>query len=231
MSLTHSPRIITDGLILCLDAGDPKSYKGSGTTWTDRSGEGNNGTLTNDSTFGSDVGGNIAFDGTDDKAYCGSVTPNTGDFTIELLFKLTGTSGRGGVFERKAGSPYNGFSLGQGAQNDWTFNVSGTSDLNNKIAASWTYPTLNVWYHDVAVYSGGNTVTIYRNGVYVDGETGSSQGDLSTQGTRTDLLIANRDNQSLSLPCKVALTRVYNRALTASEVLQNFQATRGRFGI
>ena len=79
------------------------------------------------------------------------------------------------------------------------------------------------------MYSGGNTVIIYRNGVYIDSDTGSSQGDLSTQGTRTDLLIANRDNQSGALPCKVALTRVYNRVLTASEVLQNYNATKGRF--
>jgi hypothetical protein len=229
MALSHSPKIVTDGLVLCLDAGDGKSYGGSGTTWTDRSGEGNNGTLTNDSTFDSDIGGNIAFDGTDDKAYCGSVTPNTGDFTIEFLFQLTGSGGRGGVFERKAGSPYNGFSFGQGGQNDWSFAVSGTSDFNNRIQAAWTYPTSNVWYHDVAVYSGGNTVKIYRNGVYVDSDTGSSQGDISTQGTRTDLLIANRDNQSIALPCKVAFVRAYSKALTAAEVLQNYNATKGRF--
>ena len=138
MSASSGQDIVDDGLILCLDAGDPKSYNGSGTTWTDRSGEGNKGTLTNDSTFDSDVGGNIAFDGTDDKAYCGSVTPNTEDFTIELLFKLTATWGRGGVFERKAGSPYNGFLLGQGASNSWVFSVSGTSDYNNRIEAAWT---------------------------------------------------------------------------------------------
>jgi hypothetical protein len=51
MALSHSPKIVTDGLVLCLDAGDGKSYSGSGTTWTDRSGNGNNGTLTNDPTF------------------------------------------------------------------------------------------------------------------------------------------------------------------------------------
>ena len=229
MGTKYNNRIVTEGLVLCLDAGDYKSYSGSGTTWNDRSGQGNNGTLTNDSTFDSDVGGNIVFDGTDDRAYCGSVTPDTGDFTIEFLFQLTGAGGRGGIFERKAGSPFNGFSLGQGGANNWAFAVSGTSDFNNRVSATWTYPSLNVWYHDVAVYSGGNTATVYRNGVYVDSDTGSSQGDLSTQGTRTDLLIANRDNQSLALPCKVALTRVYNKALTAAEVLQNYNATKGRF--
>jgi hypothetical protein len=51
MSLIHSPRIVTDGLVLCLDAGNPKSYTGSGTTWTDLSGNGNNGTLTNSPTY------------------------------------------------------------------------------------------------------------------------------------------------------------------------------------
>jgi hypothetical protein len=47
MALSHSPKIITDGLVLCLDAGNPKSYPGSGTTWTDLSGNGNNGSLEN----------------------------------------------------------------------------------------------------------------------------------------------------------------------------------------
>ena len=66
MALSHSPKIVTDGLVLCLDAGDRKSYSGSGTTWTDRSGEGNNGTLVNGPTFDSGNGGSIYFDGGND---------------------------------------------------------------------------------------------------------------------------------------------------------------------
>ena len=54
MATSYSPKIITDGLVLCLDAGDGKSYSGSGTAWTDRSGNDNHGTLVNGPTFNSD---------------------------------------------------------------------------------------------------------------------------------------------------------------------------------
>ena len=63
MALAHSPKIVTDGLVLCLDAGNPKSYPGSGTTWTDLSGQGNNGTLVNGVGYVGTNGGSLSFDG------------------------------------------------------------------------------------------------------------------------------------------------------------------------
>ena len=66
MALAHSPRIVRDGLALYLDAANTKSYPGSGTTWKDLSGKGNNGTLTNGPTFSSDDGGSILVDGSND---------------------------------------------------------------------------------------------------------------------------------------------------------------------
>ena len=207
--------------------------------WVDLSGNSNSGTLTN--MVGTEAShyrdgqvikpinnAYLDFDGSDDYVDCGSVTPDTGDFTVEFIYQLTGAGGRGGLFERKVGSTYNGFSLGQGAPSEWGFTVSGTSNYSNKLYLNWTYPTLNTWYHDVGVYFGGNNIAIYRNGSLVSSTSGTSQGDLSTQGTRTNFLIANRDNTT-SLPCKVGLVRVYNKALTAAEVLSNYNATKGRF--
>ena len=66
MSINYNPRIVTDGLVLLLDAGNTKSYPGTGTTWTDISRNGNNGTLTNGPTFDSANGGSLVFDGVDD---------------------------------------------------------------------------------------------------------------------------------------------------------------------
>ena len=66
MALAHSPSIVTDGLALCLDGANVKSYPGSGTTWKDLSGKGNDGTLTNGPTFSSDDGGSILVDGSND---------------------------------------------------------------------------------------------------------------------------------------------------------------------
>jgi len=62
----NGPKIVTSGLVLALDAGNTKSYPGSGTVWTDLSGNGNTGTLTNGPTFNSSNGGSIVFDGVDD---------------------------------------------------------------------------------------------------------------------------------------------------------------------
>ena len=72
MGLSHSPRIVTDGLVFCVDAGDKMSYPGAGTTWTDLSKNRNNGTLTNGPTFNSANGGSISLDGSNDYISVGS---------------------------------------------------------------------------------------------------------------------------------------------------------------
>jgi hypothetical protein len=84
MSIGYGPRVVTDGLVLALDAADTNSYPGSGTTWNDLSGNGNTGTLTNGPTYSSDNGGSIVFDGTNDYV---PLVNNLGDpqqFTIEF---------------------------------------------------------------------------------------------------------------------------------------------------
>ena len=88
MSAHANPDIVTDGLVLCLDAADKKSYPGSGTTWTDRSGNGNNSTLTNGPTFDSANGGSIVFDGSDDISLTTSNLTITGDQSIETFLKF-----------------------------------------------------------------------------------------------------------------------------------------------
>ena len=83
MGLSHSPSLVMNGLVLCLDAGNSKSYPGTGTTWTDLSGNGNNGTLTNGPTYSSANGGSLVFDGTNDYTQ----TPLSGTFpqiTVEF---------------------------------------------------------------------------------------------------------------------------------------------------
>ena len=72
MGLSHSPRIVTDGLVFCVDAGDKMSYPGAGTTWTDLSKNRNNGTLINGPTFDSANGGSISLDGSNDYISVGS---------------------------------------------------------------------------------------------------------------------------------------------------------------
>jgi len=81
MAFSYSPKIATDGLVLCLDAANNRSYPGSGTAWTDLSRGGNNGALTNGPTFNSANGGSIVFDGTNDYV---QVTSPFGDIDWSL---------------------------------------------------------------------------------------------------------------------------------------------------
>jgi hypothetical protein len=91
MALAHSPKIVTDGLVLCLDAGNPKSYPGSGTTWTDLSGNGNNGTLVNGVGYNSGNGGSLVFDGVNDRVTINASSHtnlSSGNFTISSWFYI-----------------------------------------------------------------------------------------------------------------------------------------------
>ncbi len=230
-SMDNTPSYVTDGLVLNLDAGNLNSYDGSGITWSDLSQEGNDGTI-NGATY--DSNGYFTFDGSNDDVTVNSsspVTPDTGDFSVEIIYMLKGSGSRGGVHERVNGSAYNGLSFGQGGNNSWTFYITGTSNYNNGLTVYFSYPTLNIWNHDIGVYSGGNTVSAYRNGSFVDSQTGSQQGNLSQQGVRSPLIIAKRDATSSPLPSDFAIVRVYDKALSSDEITQNFNATKTRFGL
>jgi len=148
-----------------------------------------------------------------------------------LLYKLTGVTGRGGIFERyEGGSTYNGVSLGQGGPQGafgWDFTVASNYDTG--LTAYYTFPTTNVWYYDVGVYNGSNQIKIYRNGTLVNSLIGATQGNLSSNGTR-NFWIAVR-NLSAYLPCHINHISVYNRALTSSEIYQNYDALRTRYGL
>ena len=99
MGVTYNPKIVTDGLVLALDAANVKSYPGSGTTWTDMSGNGNNVTLTNGPTFSSDNGGSIVFDGVNDTATLSN--PSTlSNYTLSLWINIISYSGERQLFSR-----------------------------------------------------------------------------------------------------------------------------------
>ena len=184
--------------------------------------------LTNVS-FDSDA--QMTFDGTNDYIQSSEyIIPATGPFTVEFLYRRSTAGGRGGLFERRNGPPYNGMALGQGASNNWTFTVTSHSDTA-KLQASFTYPSANEWYHDVGVFNGTNTVQAFRNGELVDTDTGVTVGNLDTEGTRDKLLIMARTTSETTVGGDVAIVKVYDRALTAEEVQQNYNTIKGRFGI
>lgn len=219
MAFFHSPRIVTDGLVLVLDAANSLSYPGSGTTWTDLSGKGNNGTLVNGPTFSPSNGGSIVFDGADDYIATGLVQTFTNELTVETWYR--GTKSTRNHLWNFYGSNLN-----------CNFNDSGYSlwmywEGNGGNAIRFTSPnfTDNNIHHLVFRHSGS------VNQIYFDGQLLSPD---QTFGTQTFAGVGGGGYDIANSPAfggNIYVNRVYSKALTASEVQQNYQALKTRFGL
>jgi len=229
----HNGAIIPQsGLQLLLDAANTKSYPGSGTTWTDLSGNGNDGTLTSGPIFVDENGGIIRFDGTNDKV----VVSDTADLRVSSSGITYGLwmrkdSGTGYDYYMKKTSEYMLRTSGDGAggdleafvyldtNNNGSVNAEPRRQTNVELADdTWTL-AITTWHSDTSAYR-----------LYVDGvSTGQSTktGDIIT--TTNDLEIGG--NAGGYPDCDVAYAFVYNRNLSDAEVMSIFNATRGRFGI
>jgi len=228
MALAHSPKIVTDGLVLCLDAADPKSYPGSGTAWTDRSGNGSNGTLTNGPTFDSTNGGSIDFDGTNDYIAIShdSSQSFSGDFSIEAVIKSEGSNANC-IIQKGSGNDYfQEYWLLQdmrGNNNQFIFIMAQSGNSNATYLNTSSILSLNTYYHVVVTVSGSTSK------IFVDGEQ-KATGSISSRSQSTaDLRIGWRVDGFAATNGKIPITKLYNKALTAAEVLQNYNATKGRF--
>lgn len=230
MSVYSGPEIVSDSLVLSLDAANLKSYPGTGSTWTDISGRGYNGTLVNSPTYAATNNGIFTFNGTNQQVtipnnlQLGSIS-----FTIEMIVKIP-------VLEYVALLSWNsdgfntdakGLSIrfrSPGYNIEYGFN-DGTGIATRLQLNSLS---LNTWYHITYSHSFNGMVYGYVNGAQ------SGNIDLSSSGNSAftdvyDLLLARDSNDygNLTIP----LFKVYNRALTAQEIALNFNAVRGRFGI
>jgi len=224
MALAHSPRISTDGLVLCLDAGNTKSYPGSGTTWTDLIGNGNNGTLVNGVGYSGSNGGSLSFDGVDDYvSVSNSSSLNSSTSTLICWAKSnTATWNESGFLMSKRDV----FVMHPQIN---TKTVRFFYRLNN----AWQFEQVtpeNITIWNMYAYSwDGTTLSAYLNGNLI--RSGVKTGPLNTADT--GVLEIGRDDGigSKVFNGNIAQASIYNRALTASEVQQNFNALRGRFGI
>lgn len=220
MAFGRGPNIITDGLVLALDAGSHKSYPGSGTTWYDLSGNSNNGTLINGPTFSN---GSILFDGVNDYVttltnYAFGVNPFTisgwarayenqvSRFPTIICVGSTGTSANwqvdfsDGIFTFRAG----------------TTSISTTHILDGK----WLFFSIV----RESTLTGGLKIYVYNT--------------LNTSATATNNFsevsnykIGTNRNENHPFQGDISNLLVYNQALTASEVLQNYNATKSRFNL
>ena len=233
MAFHYSPRIITNGLAMYLDAANPNSYPGSGTTWLDLSGQSNTGTLTNGPTYSSANNGCIVFDGVNDYVAIpnsATVNPDNGSFTIICWVNsdpsISGDGWDLWVAKRVNGS--NGYYIGVNNPSGVRF-MAGNSN-NSRTDTAFINYTYNTWAMFTAVLDrSNNTQTIIRNDfeqtatVTPSGGTYTNTGVLSLGG---DIGIG-----SYFVNGKQATVQIYNRALSQAEITQNYQATKDRFGL
>ena len=228
----YGPRIVSNGLVLCLDAANKRSYPGTGTTWTDLSGNSNNGTLTNGPTFSSANGGHIVFDGTNDYLSLNSAlnfSTSTGFTICMFLQKVNNQSGTAWNYFYSNNSPT--IEIGGYGQTGTSFvfkdnTVANTEIGSQDIVSSWSYIsfgtnastrtsyiyTLNPTVGTVLTTSVGS-VSNLTLGFERFFTTGPSGGPAGTTYFRS----------------KCATIQAYNRVLTSTEVLQNYNAVKSRF--
>ena len=219
MGYSYGPSIVKDGMVLCLDAANRKSYAGSGTSWVDLSGSGNNGTLVNGPTFSSTNGGNIIFDGSNDHATVTGTPLNVNSYTKQVWFMLDRYDLNNNIISSGTGH--------------FMF-FGGTNKLKNG-HSNWSnydvYPSnasfsLSTWYNVCLTFNTTDGFVLYVNGqrdsVYTAQKTAAPSGTVQ--------IACFNAGQNL-LGGKIAFVALYNRTLTESESIQNYHATKGRFGL
>jgi len=213
--------MVNQGLTLYLDATNPNCYPGSGTAIYDLSGYGNNGTLYNGVAYSSTYGGGLVFDGVDDYIVIpGNGTINASRPTVELVM-TTSTNGGNIIAQGQYGSNW-GFGVGVKSTNIMARNnnCDTTINVNNSGLV-----------HVVVVWDGSGN-QYYKNGQYLGRTTNcyspNPGGDVTIGGVRSQVPSQNLQEFANST---VNIVRIYNRALSGAEILQNFNSIKTQFGL
>jgi len=248
MSLNHSPSIVTDGLVLCLDAANNRSYPQTGTTWTNLAGS-ENGTLVNmTDNFSSESAGALVFDGSNEYISTTFSYANNDDFTMSFWMKTDGTgnqlAGLVGFRRKFRGTDWyqsqfyitgNAAAGAAGASLKYdSFNRTSptlSSQIEIFLTDSEDSVTTGTWKQ--IVVSSHSTDAI----VYIDGQEKGSDSATppATRFEEVGLMIGVANNYpdgplgGYYFDGSISLVSFYNRALTAEEVLQNYEATIGRY--
>lgn len=249
MAGINGPNIVTDGLVLYVDASNTKSYSGSGTTWSDISGNSYDGTLTNDPVYSSNNKGYFTFDQYDYSEHTDILDMGTSDLTISCWINLSSTRGVHSWFQSKARAANVAARYAVGLQ-------SNTEKLRSFFAPVVNVDILTIgstelqvdqWYMVTTVYDRSDDMIQYVNGVqessttYINNSVTSSgisnysSNDIQSNYPYRIGAYTASDNvglyQNRGFMGNIALLMHYNRALTQAEIQQNFNAHRGRFSI
>ena len=227
--------IVTSGMVLNLDTGYYNSYPGTGTTWSDLSGSGNNGTLINGPTYVySGASSSIQFDGVDDyistSTSSGLTQAGNTQFTVSFWVIKT-ASNKDAMIGPWNESDRKGWFLQWFTDSVVYFGITNGGANYNYVNIGYT----NNWYNIVGVFDGSQSTNQNIGKIYVNGvlqTTNNSVTMLTSVPTNlVELTIGKLTNYTSFTTGNISSTQIYNRALSATEVSQNFNALRGRFGI
>ena len=220
--------IVQQGLVLNLDAGNPYSYAGAGTTWYDVSGNSYNGTLIGSPSYTSNNNGGIIFDS---NAKYGTLPTSglafgTGQFAIEVWVYSTAAVTNNVIYASQSSNVAGFVAL---------FYPSGLgfalTDFNSVgVRTTTTHQTAvsqNTWYHVVGIRNASNQYIVYVNGV-ASTTNATATTSLTTAAPQ---IASNPATTGERFTGTIASLRLYNRSLSATEVLQNYNALKGRFGL
>lgn len=226
MSVYAGPNTTQDGLVLHIDPSNPRSYPGTGNTIFDITKNGNNGTLINGASVISRGGGRaLDFDGTNDEVTFGNISQldTASSLTVSLFYRPANTSNLSGIVKQwKVTTTQAGIYL---FQNNAALSWQVGNSLNTRLTTG-SVLTANTW-HSIVCTKTASSMEVFVNGISVasvaaagSNDSGSQAFNLGSNLGGLDFAIAQMDD-----------IRIYNRALTAAEIRQNFNATRARFGI
>ena len=229
MATSDGPNISSNGLVLCLDAADRNSYSGSGNTWYDMNSNSYNATLIS-TNFDSNYGGGIDFDGISGRGYVPSPVSSTDDQTYEVWTNCIASAGAAGGYayilhnnptDTSIGNSYfvvgikptqQYFAAFNGAYATMSSNITATNSTIRQIVLSWD----------------GSSQYLYVNGELKDSEALPS----IAKSFDTNIGIGSEDDSVYRLiDGSIYTIRAYNRALSAAEILHNFNATRKRYNV
>ena len=232
MASAAGPNIITDGLVLHLDAANTNSYPGSGTTWTDISGKSNNGTLTNGPTFSSDDLGSILVDGSNDFIsipFSGSVYCI--DFWMKPASTLTSSNTAIFILDFNNGQQSLAFGGCTGFFNGELITLMTNPDGvgGKRSAYISTTDSISGWTHINCNYD-GQAYQFTVNNVLKPKTTG---GGFDIINAISPIYLGKADGGGINgfYNGNISNLKLYSRALTDAEIDQNYNALKGRFGL
>lgn len=245
MATQRGPKIARNGLILCLDAADKKSYSGSGATaWNDLSGNLADSSVSGSPSFNSSNGGSLVFDKVNDFATISNNTrfqfANTDPFSISFWTYWTGAGGSAVDYlfsyaaDNYGSGYYIGLDNGASRTNAFFFDYFNVQDTNKFKGIQGLANALvkNQWMNIVFtnLNNSATNMKFYRNGALGSYDIRGDVSPATITYTSLNLRVGVRSNTDY-YNGRIASVLVYNRQLSDLEVLNNFNAQRGRFGI